>query len=79
MRDRVNTSHNFDEPPDPWAQIIAEIISKIVGARTSTTFKFENLEIDSPQIKDPSDMDLISVKWIINGKILLTTTDLFEE
>ena len=78
MRDRNNTSHNFDESPDPWAQIIAEIISKIVGAKTSTTFKLENLEIDSPPIKDSSNKDLLSVKWIINGKILLTTSDLIE-
>jgi hypothetical protein len=78
MRDRNNTSHSFDKSPDPWAQIIAEIISKLVGAKTSTTFKFENLEIDSPPVKDFSDNDLVSVKWIINGKILLTTTDPIE-
>jgi|GEM_PF-5034612 hypothetical protein len=78
MRDWNNTNHNFDESPDPWAQIITEIISKIVGAKTSTTFKFENLEIDSPPVKDSYDNDLVRVKWIINGKILLTTTDLIE-
>jgi hypothetical protein len=59
MRDWNNTSHNFDESPDPWAQIITEII-------------------DSPPVKDSSDNDLVRVKWIINGKILLTTTDLIE-
>ena len=79
MRNRNNLSHNLDDSPNPWAKIIAEIISKLVGARTSTMIKFENLEIESPQLKDLNNDDLGSVTWIVNGKVRLTTTDYNEE
>ncbi|HEY7571789.1 MAG TPA: hypothetical protein VH796_10510 [Nitrososphaeraceae archaeon] len=79
MRNRNNNRHNLNESPDPWAQIIVEIISKLVGAKTSTIIKFENLEIESPRVKDPNNEDLGSVTLNINGKIRLTTTDFIEE
>lgn len=70
-----NISHNPNGTTNPWAQIAAEIIDKLVGTSTSTTFKFENLEIDSPQIKGPNDVDLGNLKLVVNGKILITTSD----
>jgi hypothetical protein len=79
MRDRNNIRHNLNESSDPWAQIIVEIISKLVGAKTSTIIKFENLEIESPRVKNFNNEDLGSVTLNVNGKIRLTTTDSIEE
>ncbi len=37
--------------------------------------KFDGLVIDVPQVKGPDGVDLVSAKWIINGKIQWTTTE----
>jgi hypothetical protein len=58
-----------------WAQIIGDIVDKLVGTNISTTMKFDGLEIDIPQIKGPDGADLGSAKWVINGKIQWTTTE----
>jgi hypothetical protein len=41
--------------------------------------KFDNLEIDVPQVKGPDGTDLGSAKWVINGKIQWTTTEYNKE
>jgi len=34
-----------------WAQIIGDIVDKLVGTNISTTIKFDGLEIDVPQVR----------------------------
>jgi hypothetical protein len=79
MRNSINISHNLKNAPNQWAQIMAEIIDKLVGTKTSITIKFEDLKIDVPIVKGPDGNDLGSAKWILDGKILLTTIDTNQE
>ena len=51
------------------AEIMAEIIDKLVGTNMSTTIRFDDLEIDVPRVKGPDGTDLGSAKCIVNGKI----------
>ncbi|HEY7572259.1 MAG TPA: hypothetical protein VH796_12910 [Nitrososphaeraceae archaeon] len=62
--------------PSQLAQISAEIVEKLVGtgANMSTTITFDDLEVDVPHAKGPDGSDIGSAKWVINGKIMWTTT-----
>jgi hypothetical protein len=79
MRNSDNTSQNLKNAPDQWAQIAAEIIDKLIGTNTSTSFKFDDLEIDIPRVSGPDGSDLGSINCVVNGKIQLTTTKSTEE
>jgi hypothetical protein len=67
---------NHKNAPSQVAQITAEIVEKLVGAGTnmSTTVTFDELEVDVPHAKGPDGSDIGSAKWVINGKIMWTTT-----
>lgn len=73
MSKSSNTKSNLKNAPSQWAQLMGEIVDKLVGTNTSTTMKFDGLEIDVPQVKGPDGTDLGSAKWVINGKIQWTT------
>ena len=51
-------------------------MEKLVGTGTnmSTTITFDDLEVDVPHAKGPDGSDIGSAKWVINGKIMWTTT-----
>ena len=68
-----NTDLNHKNAPSHWAQIMGEIVDKLMGTNMSTTISFDNLEIEVPQAKGPNGKDLGSAKWVINGKILWTS------
>lgn len=75
MSKRNNMKSNQKNTTSQWSQIMYEIVDKLVGTNTSTTIKFDDLEVDVPQVKGPDGTDLVSVKWVINGKIQWTTTE----
>ena len=67
---------NPKNAPSHLAQITAEIVEKLVGTGTnmSTTITFDDLEVNVPHAKGPDGSDIGSAKWVINGKIMWTTT-----
>jgi hypothetical protein len=67
---------NHKNAPSQLAQVTAEIVEKLVGtgANMSTTITFDDLEVDVPHAKGPDGSDIGSAKWVINGKIMWTTT-----
>ena len=79
MSKNNNTNSNQKNAPAQWAQLMGEIVDRLVGTNTSTTMKFDGLEIDIPRVKGPDGIDLGSAKWVINGKIQWTTTGSNEE
>jgi len=79
MRNSDNISQNPKNAPDQGAQMASEIIDKLIGTNTSTSFKFDDFEIDIPRVSGPSGGDLGSIDCVVNGKILLTTTKSTEE
>ena len=68
----INPNHK--NAPSQWAQIMGEMVSKIVGTNMSTTINIDDLVIDVPQAKGPDGRDLGAAKWVVNGKIVWTTT-----
>ena len=75
MSKSSNTKSNQKNTPSQWAEIMAEIVDKLVGTNMSTTIRFDDLEIDVPSLKGPDGTDLGSAKCVVNGKILWTTTE----
>ena len=75
MSKSSNTKSNQKNARSQWAELIGDIVDKLVGTNVSTTMKFDNLEIDIPEVKGPDGADLVSAKWVINGKIQWTTTE----
>ena len=77
-----NNANNHDgnlnpkNAPSHLAQITVEIVEKLVGTGTnmSTTITFDDLEVNVPHAKGPDGSDIGSAKWVINGKIMWTTT-----
>jgi hypothetical protein len=71
-----SSSQSLKNAPSQLAQITSEIVEKLVGTGTnmSTTITFDDLEIDVPHAKGPDGSDIGSAKWVINGKIMWTTT-----
>ena len=73
-----NSNLNDKSATNQWT-LIAEIVDKLMGTTMSTRIKFDDLEIDVPRVKGPDGMDLGSAKWIVNGKIVCTTTESTKE
>lgn len=74
MKNSKNISQNLKGTPNHWAQIMAEIIDKLVGTNSSTSIKFSDLQIDLPRVKGPEGNDFGSASWVTNGKVELITT-----
>jgi hypothetical protein len=72
MSHNNNIKSNNKNAPSQWAQIIGEMVSKLVGTNMSTTISFDDLEIHVPHAKGPDGTDLGSAKWVANGKIVWT-------
>ena len=67
MRNSINTNLNHKNAPSQWAQIMAEIVDKLVGTNMSTTIRFDDFEIDVPIVKGPDGNDLGGAKWILRA------------
>ena len=61
------------EPSTQWTEIMGQLVDKFVGKNMAMTYNFDNLTIDMPKAQGPDGLHLGSVKWTINGKIIITT------
>jgi hypothetical protein len=60
MSKSSNAKSNRKNASSQWAEIIGEIVDKLVGTNISSTMNFDDLEIDVPQVKGPDGADLVS-------------------
>ena len=68
MKDQIT-----QRSPDRWAEIIEQLIDRLIGKNMSITYDFNNLTIDVPKAEGPTGEHIGSVKWTINGKIIITS------
>jgi hypothetical protein len=61
------------EHSSEWAVIMGQLVDKFVGKNMAMTYNFDNLTIDMPKAQGPDGLHLGSVKWTINGKIIIAT------
>ena len=61
------------ETSSQWAGTAGQLIDSLVNKKMSVTYDFDNLTIDISNAHGPSGDYVGSGKWIINGKIVITT------
>lgn len=54
-------------------EIIKQVVDKLTGKDMEVTYDFQNLEVDVPRVSGPDGKELVSAKWKINGKFVIST------
>jgi hypothetical protein len=57
-----------------FSEIATKLIDKLVDKGVSITYTFNHLEIDVPSARGPGGKELGGAKWVIDGKINISTT-----
>jgi hypothetical protein len=65
-----NNNEKTGQASSQWGELIVELLDRFMGKDTPITYTFENLIIDIPRAVD---QDWGSAKWIINGKVVITS------
>ena len=65
-------SSTMQQVSTQWAEIIGQLFDRLTGKGASVTYTFDNLIIDMPRATGPTGQDIGSVKWTVNGKIVIT-------
>ena len=68
MKDQIT-----QRSPDRWAEIIEQLIDRLIGKNMSMTYDFQNLTVDMPKAEGPGGKHIGSVQWTVNGKIIITS------
>jgi len=70
---QISKGQTTNQSPDRWAEIIEQLIDKLVGKNMSMTYDFQKLTIDVPRAEGPGGTHIGSVQWTLNGNITITT------
>ena len=57
-----------------WSELISKVIEKVIDKDVSVSYNFNHLEIDVPSAHGPGGRELGGAKWVIDGKITISTT-----
>lgn len=55
-------------------EIVEKLIEKLVSEGVAVTYTFDHFTIDVPQAKGPGGKELGGAKWVVDGKIVISTT-----
>ncbi|MER5175575.1 MAG: hypothetical protein ABJB76_00020 [Candidatus Nitrosocosmicus sp.] len=69
-----NNSNKEKQKVSQYSEIITKLVEKLVSKDVSVTYTFDNLEIDIPSAHGPGGKELGGAKWVIDGKITISTT-----
>lgn len=70
---QISNDQTTNESSNKWAEIGGQIIDRLMGKNMSATYEFQQLTIDMPRAEGPDGKHIGSVKWTINGRIVITT------
>ena len=70
-KDIGNKDNTQKENVSQWAELISQVVDKIIGKDVSITYRFDNLQINVPKATGPNGQELGSAKWNINGKVVI--------
>jgi hypothetical protein len=73
---KIGSDNNSDkeQKASHWSELITKVIEKLVSKDVSVTYTFDHLEIDVPSAHGPGGKELGGAKWVIDGKITISTT-----
>ena len=65
------------ETSTQWAERIGQLVEKPVRKNMAMTYNcdFDNLTIDMPKALGPGGLCLGSIRWTINGKLMIGTEE----
>jgi hypothetical protein len=55
-----------------WAEVLGQLFDRLIGKGASVTYQFDNLTLDIPKAQGPNGRNLVSARWTINGRIIIT-------
>ncbi len=75
--DNDDASSNKDQQQQQkvsqFSEIATKLVDKLLNKDVSVTYTFNNLEIEVPSAHGPGGKELGGGKWIIDGKINIST------
>ena len=70
---QITNDQTTSQSSNKWSEIVGQVIDRLVGKNMSATYDFQQLTIDMPKAEGPDGKHIGSVKWTINGRIVITT------
>lgn len=61
------------QEPGNWTELLTQLVDKMTGKDVSIRYEFDDLEIDVPKATGPGGRELGSAKWMINGRIIISS------
>ena len=69
-----NQGNGSSKGGSQMTEIVEKLIEKLVSKDVAVTYTFDHLQIDVPQARGPGGKELGGAKWVIDGKIVISTT-----
>ena len=73
LMSQISNDQTAIQSSSKWSEIVGQIIDRLMGKNMSATYEFQQLTIDMPKAEGPDGRQIGSVKWTINGRIVITT------
>lgn len=70
---QITNDQSTTQSSNKWSEIVGQIIDRLMGKNMSATYDFQQLTIDMPKAEGPDGKQIGSVKWTVNGRIVITT------
>jgi hypothetical protein len=70
---QITNDQTTTQSSNKWSEIVGQIIDRLMGKNMSATYDFQQLTIDMPKAEGPDGKQIGSVKWTVNGRIVITT------
>jgi hypothetical protein len=62
-----------EENKSNLTDLVSQLVDKLTGKDLAITYEFDNLQIDIPKATGPNGKEIGSAKWIISGKIIISS------
>jgi hypothetical protein len=62
-----------EENKSNLTNLVSQLVDKLTGKDLAITYEFDNLQIDIPKAAGPDGRELGSAKWMISGKIVISS------
>jgi hypothetical protein len=70
---QITNDQATTQSSNKWSEVVGQIIDRLMGKNMSATYDFQQLTIDMPKAEGPDGKHIGSVKWTVNGRIVITT------
>ena len=68
------SQNDAEQKVSHWSELMAKIIEKVIDKDVQVSYTFDHLEIDVPSAHGPGGRELGGAKWVVDGKITISTT-----